>query len=301
MKSRLKLSNLLSTADSAKMAKVDEDRRAVEGRAESKSTTRCIEDLVLEKLRGKWVSNLHVAHGGENSKFRAFASACVEPRCPRRSSDGENSQLVDAFIHVANVIYVVSYLVRDILWLRCLTVLAGTILMPYFYFNNLWPPIIWGFVFMAVNAWQIRALLIERRPVVLNDKEQHLYQTAFRALKPREFLELMKIGSWKEAPAKETLVEAGKVLDRMMVVYEGKLDVDVGGRHVASLDAGCFVGEIAFLTGEKPNAEVVASENTSYVSWPMESLRKFLDTNPDARASWQFLIGSDLAAKLKNA
>ena len=39
------------------------------------------------------------------------------------------------FIHIANVLYLVSYLVRDILWLRWLTVIAICTLMPYFYFQ----------------------------------------------------------------------------------------------------------------------------------------------------------------------
>ncbi len=208
---------------------------------------------------------------------------------------------MDIFIHVANVIYVISYLVRDILWLRCLTVIAGATLLPYFYSNGLWPPIIWGFIFIAVNMWQIRILLAERRPVQLTESEQHLYQMTFRALKPREFLRLLKIATWKEVEAKESLVDSGQALDHMMVVYSGKLDVEVNGKSIAHLDEGCFVGEIAFLTGDAPSASVVATESTSYVSWPSEQLREFLAANPELRASWQFLIGSDLAAKLKAA
>jgi hypothetical protein len=208
---------------------------------------------------------------------------------------------MDIFIHLANVIYVISYLVRDILWLRCLTVIAGATLLPYFYLNGLWPPIIWGFVFIAVNAWQIRALLMERRPVQLSETEQHLYQMTFRALKPREFLKLLSIATWKKAEPKDHLVKSGLELDQMMVVYEGKLEVEVGGQSVACLDDGCFVGEISFLTGGTPNADVVAVEATSYVSWPSKQLQEFLASNPELRASWQFLIGSDLAAKLRAA
>ena len=208
---------------------------------------------------------------------------------------------MDIFIHVANVIYVISYLVRDILWLRFLTVIAGATLLPYFYVNNLWPPIIWGFVFIAVNLWQIRVLLLERRPVQLSEIEQHLYLMTFRALKPREFLKLLKIATWKKAEPEDHLVESGQELDNMMVVYSGSLDVEVNGKSVATLDEGCFVGEIAFLTGEQPSANVVVTESTSYVSWPSKQLHEFLASNPELRASWQFLIGADLAAKLKAA
>ena len=42
---------------------------------------------------------------------------------------------MDILIHVANVLYLFSYLMRDILWLRILTVVAACCLMPYFYFR----------------------------------------------------------------------------------------------------------------------------------------------------------------------
>ncbi len=38
-------------------------------------------------------------------------------------------------IHIANVLYMMSYLMRDILWLRIITVLAASCLVPYFYFR----------------------------------------------------------------------------------------------------------------------------------------------------------------------
>ena len=36
------------------------------------------------------------------------------------------------WIGVANTIYLASYVVRDILWLRMLTVLAAALLIPYY-------------------------------------------------------------------------------------------------------------------------------------------------------------------------
>ena len=41
----------------------------------------------------------------------------------------------DLLIHVANVLYLFAFMVRDILWLRILTVIAASCLIPYFYFQ----------------------------------------------------------------------------------------------------------------------------------------------------------------------
>src|SRR5262245_51875725 len=69
-------------------------------------------------------------------------------------------------INAANVLYLASYVVRDILWLRALTMVAGLALV--FYYALLPAPLVvaiaWNAVFLAINAWQIRLLLLERRP-----------------------------------------------------------------------------------------------------------------------------------------
>lgn len=210
---------------------------------------------------------------------------------------------MEYLIHVANVLYLISYLVRDILWLRVLTVVAAVTLCLWTYTQimNPWAPIAWNALFIAINAYQIRLLLLERRPVSLSEREQRLYQHVFRSLTPREFVKLLALGDWKTAAGGETLVEQGTELSAMMVIVDGNVDVAVDGATVAMLDDGCFVGEISFLTGDVPGASVVASGETSYVAWPMEHLRAFLRDNAELRAAWQFVIGTDLAQKLRAA
>jgi hypothetical protein len=87
-------------------------------------------------------------------------------------------------IRIANVLYVISYLVKEILWLRLLTVVAGGVLIAYYALLPvpLWAAIVWNVVFLAINLRQIRALLLERRPVRLSPDELRLYQLAFRRL-----------------------------------------------------------------------------------------------------------------------
>jgi hypothetical protein len=66
-------------------------------------------------------------------------------------------------IHIANVLYVISYLVKKTLWLRLLTVVAGSVLIAYYALLPvpLWAAIGWNVVFLAVNLRQIQVLLLE--------------------------------------------------------------------------------------------------------------------------------------------
>jgi len=207
---------------------------------------------------------------------------------------------MEAFIHVANVLYLFSYLVRDILWLRILTVIAASCLIPFFYSRPepLMSPIYWNLLFTGINLVQIYILLLERKPVQLNEEEQQLYRMVFRALKPREMLKLLKLATWTTATSGQRIIEQDATLNNLMVVYSGNASVQVGEKEVAKLKDGQFMGEMSYLTDSKTNASVVAQTPLRYVSWSKDQLRNFLGRNPDLRATLQMILGVDLVAKV---
>jgi hypothetical protein len=206
-------------------------------------------------------------------------------------------------IHFANVLLLASFLVRDILWLRLLNVLAGVMFITYCATASpvMWASAGWNALFLIINLVQIWRLILERRPVRLRADELSLYQLAFRGLTPREFTRLLAIGSWEDAAAGQRLVEQGVVLDRLLVVSRGTIDVLVGDARVAQLKPGQLVGEMSFLTDAKTSAAVVTAEPTRYLALPTEPLRALFKRYPELRAAMQMVIGSDLVAKLRVA
>jgi Popeye protein conserved region len=158
----------------------------------------------------------------------------------------------DLLMNLANVLYLFSFMVRDILWLRGLAVIAAACLIPYFYFRPepLLTPIYWNLVFAALNIYWICRLLLERRPVKLSTEEQRLCELVFRTMTPREMIKLLKLATWENAEAGECFVERGKPLDRLMVIYSGKACAEVDGRNVTELQPGHFIGSISYVTEE---------------------------------------------------
>ena len=65
--------------------------------------------------------------------------------------------LLHGLIHLANVIYLVSYTVKDMRWLRWLTILGAVLLIPYFFTLNLYAPAVWNIVFLTINLWRLRS------------------------------------------------------------------------------------------------------------------------------------------------
>ncbi len=205
------------------------------------------------------------------------------------------------WIHVANVLFLASYLVKDILWLRVLTVVAGVLLLPYYVMQPvpLWPAIAWSGVFLAVNVVQIKILLLERRPIRLAPDEQRLYELVFRDLSPRQFARLLKLGHWEDVGIRERVIERGKPLLRLLVVFSGALAVEADGERKADLRPGHFAGEMSFVTGEVPSADVLASEPTRLFVWDSPELTRFLGGQSELLRALQAAIGTDLVGKLR--
>lgn len=210
---------------------------------------------------------------------------------------------MEVMIHSANVLYLLSYLMRDILWLRMFTVVAASCLILYFYFrpDPLMAPIYWNLLFIALNVYWICRLLLERRPVKLTEDEQQLCQLVFRTLTPREMLKLLRLGRWQNAAPDECFVQQGTALDRLIVIYSGKACVTVDGKVVDELRPGQFVGEIGYITDGVASGSAVAIERTRYVSWPMPMLKDFLKKNPDLRVAFQIILGRVLTSRLRAA
>ena len=71
---------------------------------------------------------------------------------------------MEALVYAANFLYLGSYLVRDILHLRCLTIIAACMLVTYFY-NQPEPMMTvvgWNLFFVALNVFQLARIFWER-------------------------------------------------------------------------------------------------------------------------------------------
>ena len=212
-----------------------------------------------------------------------------------------NIQLADILVHASNILLLVSYSVRDILWLRWFAVAAALVNIPYFLLQGsiLWPPVLWAGVFTAINLYQIARIYLERRPVVLSADEQKLYDLAFRSLRPREFVSLVLAGEWKDAAAGDKVLIEGEPVSRICIPITGKVEVRKHGKPLGALEPGQLIGTSLALTGHSSLVDAVFTGNARYMSWPLHSLRAFMDKRPELRVTLQGLANRDLAGKLE--
>ena len=72
--------------------------------------------------------------------------------------------IMESLIYIANVLYLLSYFVQDMLRLRILTVIAASLLVCYFYLQPtpMMTVVYWNIFFVALNAIQLSRIYRER-------------------------------------------------------------------------------------------------------------------------------------------
>jgi len=208
---------------------------------------------------------------------------------------------VDLFIHSANVLLLLAYSVKDILWLRMFAVTSALIAIPYFLLQPTpqTAPIAWSVLFAGINVFQSGRLLLERRPVKLTPEEEEVRRLAFPDLPPRKVLEALSIGTWNTTEPGERMIESGKRADAMSLIVRGRVEVTKDGAVLGQLRAGDLVGSALLLSGTVADVDAVAMEPVRNVRWAAGTLDCYLDAHPDIRTAVQRHLSRDLAGKVR--
>jgi hypothetical protein len=207
------------------------------------------------------------------------------------------------WITVANVIYLASYSVRAILWLRLLTVLAAALLIPYYAMQSvpLRAAIEWNAVFIAINCYWIVRLIIERRPVHFTADEEQLRRLSFPSLTPHDARDLFAMGAWDDLEPDTSIVVHDREKTRFSVILRGATDVIYRGEKISELGAGQFIGAIDLHADTLRDIDVLTRTATRVMCWPRSSLQTFLVQHPDVASALDRSLGFEMRHILNTA
>jgi hypothetical protein len=140
--------------------------------------------------------------------------------------------LLNVLDDVVNLIFLGAYWVKDILWLRMLSIVGSLLIIPYYLLQPepLWTPTVWSFVFISVHAVRAWGIVKERQPVAFTSDEQLLYEKTFNALSPQQFKRLLGIGEWQELERGYVLHSIGDSPVSLEAVVRGELEARRNGR-----------------------------------------------------------------------
>jgi CRP-like cAMP-binding protein len=206
----------------------------------------------------------------------------------------------DVLVHLSNVLLLIAYSVRDILWLRWFAVAAAIINIPYYLVQSiiLWPPVGWAVVFMVINLYQIARIYWERRAIVMTGEEKTLYDLGFHSLGAREFVSLATVGEWRNAAPGDKLMTAGERVTSICIPISGAVEVRRQGESLGTLTPGQAIGTASALLDQPSLVDAVVTEAARYLRWPLSDIRTYLDRKPELRAALAHMNNQDLARKM---
>lgn len=206
------------------------------------------------------------------------------------------------WITVANALYLASYSVRDILWLRILTVVAALLLIPYYALQPLplAAAIAWNGVFIAINVYWVARLVAERQPVKFSPDEERLRELSFPSLTPREAKGLFAMGVWDDITVGASIVQHDNETDRFSVILNGLADVMHGETKIAEFGEGQFVGVID-RHAARLNIDVVVRKAVRVMCWSRGKLQEFLRARPDVALALERSVGLEVRHLLDTA
>ena len=207
-------------------------------------------------------------------------------------------------LNLAYLLFLFAFVAKEIVWLRCITILGNITIMPYFLFffeEPMWNNIVWIGVYTTINLFMLFLIYLESRPIKLSDLEQKIYDRTFKSLKPKEFKHLIDHGSFDELQPDVVLVTRDTHLEKLMLVVEGQAEVVLKNGDEVDIPAGGFIGEQSFITGENTSADVsTGKEAATILSWNSDSLRKYLEKKPHLKETLELILTSDVIHKLRD-
>jgi CRP-like cAMP-binding protein len=104
----------------------------------------------------------------------------------------------------------------------------------------------------------------------------------------------------------ETLFRRGERARTMFAIVQGSVDIidpmpDGRNVHLATLDAGAVMGEVALLDGGIRAAAAIAREPTICVTLDAAGLERLLQERPDAARKLMMTLADNLAKRLRQA
>ncbi len=206
---------------------------------------------------------------------------------------------VGVLVHFATLGYILGFLLKNQLALRCLVMIATVFYILYYYFfpaEPLWGGILGSALIMIANITGTVFLLFDRLPIKISDMHMPMFKK-LQGVEPRAFRRLIKIGELFDADEEVVLTKEGEELAYLYYVLSGKILMNKGQKE-SDIPPGCFVGEVSFILQGDASATVTVSSGAKYMRWERYKLQVLLNKNPDLRQSFEALIGRDMAAKV---
>lgn len=193
--------------------------------------------------------------------------------------------LVDFIFTLCEILIVISYLFRNILLLRIVTIFGMLGYVIGGFVAGLNTPgmkaiIIFSTMAVLINIIQSGKLILEQIPILLPNQLKEIYKNNFQIMTTNEFFKITKFSSTKQFRKNEIITTENQPVPTLSLIIQGTVTIIKNNIEISRLSHGYFIGEMSFLTNEDANATViVASEKIEMMQWKKEDLYRLQNEN----------------------
>jgi Popeye protein conserved region len=204
---------------------------------------------------------------------------------------------------LANLIFIGAYWVKDILWLRLLSIVGSLVVIPFYLLQTepLWTPMMWSCVFISIHATRTWGIVKERRPVAFTGDEQLLYDKTFGVLSPQQFKRLLAIGEWQDLDRGHVLHSTGDPPDSLEAVVRGELEARRDGRVLGHAHPGDLAGLASVLGGSPELFDTTVTQPARVMRWRVADLQKLAGADESLTSALRKIAAAAIAEKLIRA
>ncbi|MEM7314413.1 MAG: cyclic nucleotide-binding domain-containing protein [Planctomycetota bacterium] len=206
---------------------------------------------------------------------------------------------IELFGHTTYILLAVSYLVRDIVWLRRIAIPASICSIIFNYFapaEPLWLIINWNVFFLVINISQLLLIHWNDRVVRLNPELSELAEFLSPPLSATDVLRMEEWGDRITCESGTELCVVGNRPESLYLLLDGTVAVYRAGERLGECSRGTLLGEISFLTGKPCSATVIIEEGSATLyRWNQKALKKRISNYPALKSSIQQCLATHLS------
>jgi len=209
--------------------------------------------------------------------------------------------LIDIIGHLSFVIVALSFLMRDIVWLRTLSIFSGLVGITYNFFipvGPLWIPITWLSIFILINIYMIVSFFLSNRQTGFTEDDIYIWKQNFWGLSAEEFRSVRKIMKSELFSPGGTIIKQGQETKKIFFIASGTLAVDIDGQTITTLTKGDIAGEMSFLSETSANANVKAVDQARCIAIEKVKLRNTMVRSPSFHLAITSLFNKNLLKKI---
>lgn len=208
----------------------------------------------------------------------------------------------DVIVLLAGGTFVLGYLIINQMMLR-IVLLVGTLLYIWYYavFDDapLWPAIWASAATGLANLVGLMSLMLHNSRWAIPRAYRDIY-VHFDILPPGDFRKLMGAANRVSRPAGYEFTADGARVNTLYYIIDSEVEVEKFGERF-SIPNGVFVGEVAYLTGNRASATTSLATESDVLEWDVATLKHLAVRDPRFRLAMDAMISLDLAGKIARA